>query len=204
MRNICAVVAPVLCALAAPAFAQGFPTSIQPAQGTPWVIMAEAPYTGTLDEACLLMGLGREECDRYRDMRESDQCVTMHVPNGIVLDALTFTPHYGNTARYNVLVELQEPPTREVTVCDLGNGVWAMEFRGCNNHGLVRGAAPQTPSLTCRWVEYDSSPKPEPGLTLSEVYLPGRCGCEEDFYNPGMTIQPTHTHKSRTGKLVCN
>ncbi|NBD73758.1 hypothetical protein GVX82_01810 [Patescibacteria group bacterium] len=207
LRILCAaVLALVLHALAEPASAQGFPTSAQAPTGTPWVEMNEAPFTGTLEEACSLMGLTPEQCTRYQAMRANGQCDVMQAPNGVVLDALTFSPWYGDTARFNVLVALVDPPTREVIVCDLGDGVVAMQFLGCRNHAFVRDWFPETARapLECVWVEYDTSPPPQAPQHHGGILLPGACNCEKDVWIPSITINPPAQHRSRGGQLVCN
>ncbi len=121
-----------------------FPTSKGAPQGKPWGTMHAQGFTGGYDVACKLLGLTHNQCVMYQEMHSRGACQTMDVPNGVVLDRLTFTREGKHQVDYGALVALRNPPTRKTEVCDLGGGVIAMRFHGCNNHGIVRGWAPKS------------------------------------------------------------
>lgn len=116
-----------------------FPTSKEAARGTPWTHMAKNGYTGGFEKACDLLKLSLERCKTYQKMHREGTCRMEEVPNGTVLNKLTYTRGGKHTVQNNVLVALKDPSTRTTEVCDLGGGVYAMRFLGCGNHGLVMG-----------------------------------------------------------------
>jgi hypothetical protein len=126
-----------------------FPSSPHAAKGKPWTHMRKNGFTGSIQDACGLMGLTDVECSTYKYKHENGLCEYMDVPNGVVLDALTYTRGNKNYAQKDVLVKLKNLSTRKTEVCDLGGGVYAMRFLGCGNHGLVRGffPAPETAAV---------------------------------------------------------
>ncbi len=101
--------------------------------------MSTAGFTGGYDVACKLLGLTAEQCSRYKEMHSAGKCVTMEVPNGVVLDMLTFTQSGKHLVQHTTKVNLLNPSSRTTEVCDLGGGIIVMRFHGCNNHALVRG-----------------------------------------------------------------
>lgn len=127
----------------APATFTEFPTSRNAPQGKPWGTMHSQGFTGGYDVACGLLGLTHNQCVMYQEMHSRGTCQVMDVPNGIVLDRLTFTRNGKHQVDHGALVALRNPPTRKTEVCDLGGGVIAMRFHGCNNHAIVRGWMPR-------------------------------------------------------------
>ena len=116
-----------------------FPTSRGKPQGKPWVHMHHEGFTGSYQVACGLLGLTHQQCVMYEEMHDRGTCVVMDVPDGVVLDRLTFTRNGKDQIDYGAKVALQNPPSRKTEVCDLGGGVIAMRFHGCNNHAVVKG-----------------------------------------------------------------
>lgn len=122
--------------------AEGFPTSTTAPKGSAWKHMHASGFTGGYEKGCQLIGLTSAQCSQYIEMHSKGQCQVIDVPNGIVLDRLTFTRNGVHRVQKKVLVELINPPSRKTEVCDLGGGLYAMRFHGCDNHGLVRASAP--------------------------------------------------------------
>ncbi len=116
-----------------------FPTSTAKAVGKVWDVMHKDGFTGGYPSACGLLGLTAAQCKLYQEKHNAGSCDVMQGPNGIVLDRLTFTKDKKHLVQHNVKVALKDPPTRTVSVCDLGGGVIAMRWHGCNNHALVVG-----------------------------------------------------------------
>ncbi len=115
-----------------------FPTSSVKPMGKPWGVMHPEGFTGGYTVAGKLLGLSDAQVKKYNDMHSAGVCTVMDVPNGVVLDRLTFTRNGKHQVQNSVKVDLKDPPSRKVEVCDLGDGVIAMRFHGCNNHALVR------------------------------------------------------------------
>jgi hypothetical protein len=116
-----------------------FPTSKVKPLGT-WETMHQDGFTGGFDGACKLLGLNAASCTTYKKMHSEGSCVLMEVPNGVVLNRLTFTKKNGmSESRQNVTVALKNPPTRKASVCNLGGDVMAIRFLGCGNHAMVTG-----------------------------------------------------------------
>lgn len=116
-----------------------FPTSSKPAQGKPWTTMHAQGFTGNYSEASKLLGLNTAQAKKYEEMHSAGACQVMDVPNGVVLDRLTFTRDGKHHIDYGAKVALENPSSRKTEVCDLGGGVVAMRFHGCNNHAVVVG-----------------------------------------------------------------
>ncbi len=116
-----------------------FPSSSAKPVGKPWQKMHVQGFTGNYKEACILLGLTSAECKKYEASHSAGTCTVMEVPNGVVLDRLTFTRDGKHQVQGSVKVDLKNPPSRKAEVCDLGGGVIAIRFWGCNNHALVRG-----------------------------------------------------------------
>jgi hypothetical protein len=115
-----------------------FPSSHAKPKGSAWKHMHASGFTGGYEKGCGLIGLTPTQCAKYTKMHSDAVCQIVDVPNGIVLDRLTFSRNGTHHVQKNVLVDLQNPITRKTEVCDLGNGLYAMRFHGCDNHGLVR------------------------------------------------------------------
>lgn len=116
-----------------------FPTSKAKPLGK-WETMHPDGFTGGFDVACKLLGLSTTNCGTYKKMHNEGSCVLMDVPNGVVLDRLTFTKVNGKSeSRPKMKVNLKDPPTRTANVCKLSDDVIAIRFLGCGNHGLVTG-----------------------------------------------------------------
>lgn len=167
-----------------------FPTSKAKAVGKNWDIMHRDGFTGGYQSACGLLGLTAAQCKLYQEKHNAGSCVVMQGADGIVLDRLTFTKDGKHLVQHSVKVALKEPPTRTVEVCDLGGGVIAMRWHGCNNHALVTGwkkplftevvmqsGAPATTSTACTepaWMQinvWDSRALNVPGVraTIEET-----------------------------------
>lgn len=116
-----------------------FPTSRNKPQGQAWTVMKDGGYTGGLKTASQLMGLTAKQLALYESKQKAADFVTMTVPNGVVLDRLTFTRDGKHQVDIGAKVELDNPTTRLVDVYDLGGGLVVMRFHGCNNYALVRG-----------------------------------------------------------------
>ncbi len=129
----------------APATLTEFPTSKNAPQGKPWGTMHQQGFTGGYDVACGLLGLTHNQCVMYQEMHSRGTCQIMEVPNGVVLDRLTFTRNGKHQVDHGALVALKNPPSRKTEVCDLGGGVVAMRFHGCSNHAVVYGWNPPRP-----------------------------------------------------------
>ncbi len=135
------VVIPALASFTATA--QDFPTSSVSPTGKPWETMRENGFTGGYAEACSLLGISPEQCITYQEMHASGACDIKSVPNGVVVDAMTYTDTNGeHRADRNVLIALENPETRDTEICDLGDGVVVMRFLGCNNHAIVNNWVP--------------------------------------------------------------
>ncbi|MFZ2252889.1 MAG: hypothetical protein WAW13_01795 [Minisyncoccia bacterium] len=116
-----------------------FPTSKAKPLGK-WETMHPDGFTGGFDVACKLLGLSTANCGTYKKMHNEGSCVLMDVPNGVVLDRLTFTKKNGQSeSRPKMKVDLKGPPTRTANVCKLSDDVIAIRFLGCGNHALVTG-----------------------------------------------------------------
>lgn len=133
-----------------------FPTSSKPAQGKPWTTMHDNGFTGDYKEAGNLLGLSSAQAKKYEAMHSAGSCQVMEVPNGVVLDRLTFTRDGKHLPDYGAKVALVNPSSRKTEVCDLGGGTFAMRFHGCNNHAVVVGwkpekatVAPPAPAYMC-------------------------------------------------------
>ena len=119
-----------------------FPTSSKPAQGKPWTTMHAQGFTGNYGEASKLLGLSTAQAKKYEEMHSAGSCQVVDVPNGVVLDRLTFTRGGKHHIDHGAKVALVNPSSRKTEVCDLGGGVVAMRFHGCNNHAVVVGWKP--------------------------------------------------------------
>ncbi len=116
-----------------------FPTSSRTPRGKPWRKMTNGDgFTGSMADACRALRLSKKECETYQSMHSGGKCTVMNVENGTVLDYLTYTVAGKHISQPDVLVSLENPPTRQATVCDLGGDVYAIRFHGCNNHAVVR------------------------------------------------------------------
>lgn len=132
-----------------------FPSSkVRPAKPD-WDVMHTDGFTGGYDVACNLLGLTASQCATYKRMHEEGKCTTMEVPNGVVLDRLTFTRNRGHFVQNNVKVDLKNPPTRMTEVCLISTGrrrgnkpeyMAVMRFHGCNNQAIVHGVTLPDPS----------------------------------------------------------
>jgi hypothetical protein len=124
-----------------------FPSSASPARGTPWKTMHRDGNRASFQENCDLLGLTPSACRQYSEKLDRNQCVTMTLPNGVILDRLTFTRNGRHQAQRSVLVAITNVPAnhldRTATVCDIG-GVYVGRIHGCGNYFRVdaRGAAP--------------------------------------------------------------
>ena len=134
-----------------------FPTSKNKPQGQAWTVMKDGGYTGGLKTASQLMGLTAKQLALYESKQKAADFVTMTVPNGVVLDRLTFTRDGKHQVDIGAKVELDNPTTRLVDVYDLGGGLIVMRFHGCNNYALVRG-----------WTQ-SLKPQPAPAATPAPV-----------------------------------
>ena len=157
-----------------------FPTSKAKPVGKPWTVMHPSGFTGDYQVAGKLMGLTPAQVKKYSDLHSAGTCKVMDAPNGIVLDRLTFTRDGKHHVQASVKVDLENPLTRKAEVCDLGDGVIAIRFHGCNNHALVRGwvppvkvaqaAPPVAPSGACTTPTYlrvriwDAKAADQPGV----------------------------------------
>lgn len=119
-----------------------FPSSSRPAQGKPWTTMHAQGFTGNYSEASKLLGLNSAQAKKYEEMHSAGACQVMDVPNGVVLDRLTFTRAGRHHIDHGAKVALVNPSSRKTEVCDLGGGTFAMRFHGCNNHAVVVGWKP--------------------------------------------------------------
>ncbi len=124
-----------------------FPTSKNKGEGKAWNKMGGYAYKGSIPRACELLGLSGAECAKFMQLRTEEKCRTMDVPNGVVLDGLTYTVGPNHHSQKNVLVDLKDPPTRSTLVCDLGGGTYVLHFLGCGNYGVVRGFIPPQPKV---------------------------------------------------------
>ena len=144
-----------------------FPTSKNKPQGQAWTVMKDGGYTGGLKTASQLMGLTAKQLALYESKQKAADFVTMTVPNGVVLDRLTFTRDGKHQVDIGAKVELDNPTTRLVDVYDLGGGLIVMRFHGCNNYALVRGwtqsLKPQpAPATAPAPVAKAATPAPQP------------------------------------------
>jgi hypothetical protein len=137
-----------------------FPTSAKPAQGKPWSTMHAQGFTGSYAEASKLLGLSPAQAKKYEEMHSADACQVMEVPNGVVLDRLTFTRDGKHHIDYGAKVALVNPSSRKTEVCDLGGGVMAMRFHGCNNHAVVVGWKPGKATAAPASVPATACPNP--------------------------------------------
>ncbi|HYF10061.1 MAG TPA: hypothetical protein VD967_00435 [Candidatus Paceibacterota bacterium] len=140
-----------------------FPSAaIASARGGPWKKMHEHGNLADDGTNCRLMRLSSRDCTTYLDMVRANKCYTTEVPNGVVLDFLTFTHRVTgeHKAQRHVLVALENPETREVSVCEIRRGLFVGQFKGCKNHYLVdlrpkspppRRAQPLPRSEVPRW-----------------------------------------------------
>ena len=169
-----------------------FPNSYQASTGS-WTHMRTDGFTGSFTEACDLLNFTAEQCQLYERMHENGSCQMMQVPNGVVLDALTFTRNNRHQVDTRVAVALEDPPSRDAEVCDLGMGVYAIRFLGCNNHARVdrkieitRGN--DTPALENPLASRTPPPEPvfNPGarqqqcpmITTPRIYEPRAAGVD--------------------------
>lgn len=137
-----------------------FPTSSKPAQGKPWTTMHAQGFTGNYSEASKLLGLTSAQAKKYEEMHSAGACQVMEVPNGVILDRLTFTRAGKHHIDYGAKVALVNPSSRMTEVCDLGGGTFAMRFHGCNNHAVVVGWKPARATV---------APAPAPAVSTTCV-----------------------------------
>lgn len=125
-----------------------FPVSSVAAAGKPWQNMHANGNVMGPEYNCKALGFTPSQCDRFQAMRNAGQCFESQVPNGVVLNALSFNDAKDGgkfKIQYNVLVDLQNPSTRAVLICELARGDFIVHFLGCNNYARVKGrpAAPR-------------------------------------------------------------
>lgn len=121
-----------------------FPVSSVAAAGKPWRNMHENGNVMGPEFNCKALGFTPAQCDRFQAMRNAGQCFESQVPNGVVLNALSFNDAKDGgkfKIQYNVLVDLQNPSTRAVLVCELARGDFIVHFLGCNNYARVKARA---------------------------------------------------------------
>lgn len=129
-----------------------FPSSALPAKGKPWQVVHESGYTGGADEACKLMYLSGEQCKLIKSVTDCEQ---VEIPNGTVLDDLTFTARTDITTRTgtkidkgthlaqnHVLVEIKKGSSRAY-LCNAGGGVYVGRVFECGNYFRINTKAAQ-------------------------------------------------------------
>ncbi len=119
-----------------------FPTSKNAPIGAPWTRMGTHPYTGTLQQACSLLGLGKVPCANFISMMESNTCSRLQVTDDVVLDELLFSVDGIHKHRSRVKVQLGLTRTRWADVCQLDHTLFAGRFDGCGNPFKVVTAKP--------------------------------------------------------------
>jgi len=174
LRAVTALLALVLFTACSWVEASEFPTSnVEPTRK--WTVMHEDGFTGSVDDACKLLKFTGDQCADYNRMLENGHCDLVRVPDGTVLDAMTFTRERKHFADPKVEVALEEFPSRNARVCDLGGNTWAIRFDGCNNHAVVRSWAP-TPVQVAWRNKPSKETRPEfTAATQIAAYIPGQC-----------------------------
>jgi len=180
-----------------------FPSSASPARGTPWKTMHRDGNRASFQENCDLLGLTPSACRQYSEKLDRNQCVTMTLPNGVILDRLTFTRNGRHQAQRSVLVAITNVPAnhldRTATVCDIG-GVYVGRIHGCGNYFRVdaRGAAPPVVIAPVPQVRVDGAcaPSRRDGsmrLCLQAFWYEGlatRLECKEELRQNSRNVPP--------------
>ncbi len=144
-----------------------FPSSSVKPAGKPWKIMNPNGYTGGIAEMCQKFGLTAAECVEYQTQRTTSQCWADEVPNGIVLDDLLFTKSGEHLVQHQVLVSLENPPSKQALLCRVGKSI-IVHFLGCGNYGRVRNV---TLSPSPRPPQQAVEPVPQPTPSDREVLV---------------------------------
>lgn len=176
---------------AAPMTQVPFPSSRYPrGKGKPWQTMHEDGYVGSLADACILGGLTSAQCTKYERMVSSGQCRVMILPNGVVLDRLIFSKSGKHFYDAQALVDLQNPISRDATVCDIGGGIIFGRVHGCNNYFRVNGtlrhapqavAPPPKPKPQAVAPAPSVAPQPEPAPVIRAPARAQTGGCQREL-----------------------
>ncbi|MEK7567513.1 MAG: hypothetical protein AAB513_01155 [Patescibacteria group bacterium] len=139
-----------------------FPSSKNPTKGKTWTEMGLFPYKGMLDEAIAEMPLDTRQKGKLKAMFASGECMKYDIKDGekFAVDWLNFTSGGVHKNRANVASDLKKLPSKVVTICDLGDGVYAGQFDGCQNFFVSFSTAPTVASL--------------PGVPATEICPQGR------------------------------
>jgi hypothetical protein len=132
-----------------------FPTSANAAQGRAWTVMHEFGFTGSDQDGCnaLFGDKGPYYCYYLAHPTwRAANCGDAWLPDGVVLDMLTYTRDGYHRTQQNVLVALgNNTPEggRNAQMCYMGrdsNGqdVFVGRFDGCHNWFLVRSRPMQS------------------------------------------------------------
>ncbi|MCE9644306.1 hypothetical protein K8Q93_03650 [Candidatus Parcubacteria bacterium] len=133
---------------------EAFPSApVSTALGKAWQTMHANGNKADVDTNCRLLGLNVGQCIRFKRMINNNECADAVLPNGVVLDRLTFTRENPRTKKEehvvqeHVRVAIGNVPEghsdRGTKVC-LIDGMYIGQFNGCKNFWRVdaRGQRP--------------------------------------------------------------